>query len=366
MFQEHILCDLEELPLELFDEIASYLDIPTLKALSLTSSIWRSARIRRFFRTLTLHGGHESLSSCSKFLADFQKQAPVPCFRTVVLDGLKDDLSKALLPWCTRVHSIIMRDCPVENTTLIPSLIVLHALEFANLTFGSVADYFSILASLPSTLKTMTVGGNTFCESHLTFHTVGRGVRLECLRTKSADDLSVLVRDDCPVSLKDLRVADIEQASPHDFEDLVQSAPHLIDLHHNITTSKDRPASLPLHRLKTLYITERTEDPMATVWLLSTPSSVASTLQFIYRFEHLTTALLHPTFRNLIEVHIQIIEHRLANARRSASFFGFKVRRFRQRLEEMRSEISLMTGVLLIDPANPHILRPLLLFPGLE
>ncbi|PBK87189.1 hypothetical protein ARMGADRAFT_1035082 [Armillaria gallica] len=207
-FQEDLLSDLENLPLELFEEIASYLDIRTLIALSLTSSIWRAACIRFFFHTLTLHGDHSYCSS-SEFLADFKNQAPVPCLRNVVLKGLKEDRSNALLPWCTRVQSIKIKECLVGSTALLPSLILLADLELSNLTFGSVADYFLLLASLPSTLKKLTTRANIFRESQSIFHTMGLGVELEHLETKSAEDLSLLLRDDCPISLKSLRLAHV-------------------------------------------------------------------------------------------------------------------------------------------------------------
>ncbi len=237
-----IISYLEALPLELFDEIASYLDIPTLKALSLTSSIRRAACVRLFFRTLTLQGDHGH-SSSSKFLADFKNQAPVPSLRKVVLERLQKDLSQALLPWCTRVHSIKIQECLVGNTALLPSLIILNDLELSNLTFGSVAGYFWLLASLPSTLKKLTARGNTFLESHSICHTVRRGIGLEHLGTKSAEDLSLLLRDDCPISLKSLRVASVPQYRAHDLEDLVQKAPRLVDLRIDIRREEDRPGT---------------------------------------------------------------------------------------------------------------------------
>ncbi|KAK0188286.1 hypothetical protein F5146DRAFT_1002386 [Armillaria mellea] len=241
-FQEDLLSDLEDLPLELFDDIASYLDVPTLKALSLTSSIRRAACIRLFFHTLTLRGDH-GRSSSSEFLADFKNQAPVACLRRVVLDDLKEDLAKALLPWCTRVLSIKLKKCVVGNMALLPSLIHLGDLELWGLTFALVSDYFRLLESLPSSLKSLTARENTFGESQSVFHAVARGINLERLETRSADDLAMLLRNDCPISPKSLQYFHVRQARPHDLEDLFQRAPRLTDLHITIETQEHRPSS---------------------------------------------------------------------------------------------------------------------------
>ncbi|PBK87171.1 hypothetical protein ARMGADRAFT_1085939 [Armillaria gallica] len=95
----------------------------------------------------------------------------------------------------------------VGNTALLPSLNVLNVLELSNLTFGSVADYFWLLASIPSITKSLAILGNTFRESQSICDAVGRGIELEHLEMKSAEDSSLFLRDDCPTSLKSLRVA---------------------------------------------------------------------------------------------------------------------------------------------------------------
>ncbi|KAK0430368.1 hypothetical protein EV421DRAFT_1744181 [Armillaria borealis] len=145
-------------------------------------------------------------------------------------------------------------------------------------------DYFKLLANLPPTLKKLTVRGIEFKyhqSEPIVDNIVSRGAALEHLETDSAEDLTLLLKDHCPISLKSLRVANVPQARPHDLEVLVQTAPHLIDLRLDISTPEDRPVSLPLTRLKLLSITDRTESVEAIIQLLSSPSDVPSALQVL-------------------------------------------------------------------------------------
>ncbi|KAK0484109.1 hypothetical protein EDD18DRAFT_1336332 [Armillaria luteobubalina] len=238
-FEHDLHSEVEKLPLELFEEIVSYLDIPTIKKLSRVSSVFRKACIPLFFRNLVLSG--DSSVRSTEILATFKERTLVPSLRKVELRGLKEDLSQALLAWCTRVRTIKIEECLVGNTSILPSLIVLYDLELSNLTFASADDYFQLLASLPPTLKKLAVFGSTFLESQSISYAVGRGIEVEHLQTESAEDLSLLLRDDCPISLKSLRVAHVSRASPHDLERLVQSTPHLIDLKIDIRKPEDRP-----------------------------------------------------------------------------------------------------------------------------
>ncbi|KAK0485473.1 hypothetical protein EDD18DRAFT_1427976 [Armillaria luteobubalina] len=314
-FEHDLHSEVEKLPLELFEEIVSYLDIPTIKKLSRVSSVFRKACIPLFFRNLVLSG--DSSVRSTEILATFKERTLVPSLRKVELRGLKEDLSQALLAWCTRVRTIKIEECLVGNTSILPSLIILYDLELSNLTFASADDYFQLLTSLPPTLKKLAVSGNTFLESKLISYAVGRRIEVEHLQTESAEDLSLLLRDDCPISLKSLRVAHVSQASPHDLEPLVQSTPHLIDLKIDIKKPEDRPASFPLTRLKYLTVMDRTRPPNTVIQLFSTPD-IASPLEvvnfsmlvsgWLSGLRRLVVAFSHPQSCKLKQVNITLLQ----------------------------------------------------------
>ncbi len=170
-------------------------------------------------------------------------QAPLPCFHTIKIEGVMQDVSAGLRQWCGKVHTVKIKDTNIGNTTILPSLTILKDLELSDLTFCVVEDYFKLLANLPPTLKKLKVRGIEF-KYHQSWpivrNIVGRGVDLEHLETDSAEDFSLLLRDDCPISLKSLRVAYVPQARPNDLEALVQTTPHLIHLRLDISTPEHR------------------------------------------------------------------------------------------------------------------------------
>ncbi|KAK0431863.1 hypothetical protein EV421DRAFT_2024311 [Armillaria borealis] len=166
---------------------------------------------------------------------------------TIGLTWIMEDLSASLLPWCANAHTVRISSGNVRNTAIIPSLSVLRDLELSRLTFCVVEDYFKLLANLPPTLKKLAVHGIRFRFGNSgtgCYATVRRGAEVEHLETYLGEDLSVLLRDDCPISLKSLRVAYVPQALPHDLENLVQRTPHFIDLRLDIATPEDRPGFL--------------------------------------------------------------------------------------------------------------------------
>ncbi|KAK0490183.1 hypothetical protein EDD18DRAFT_1416845 [Armillaria luteobubalina] len=292
-FEHDLHSEVEKLPLELFEEIVSYLDIPTIEKLSRVSSVFRKACIPLFFRNLVLSG--DSNVRSTEILATFKEKTLVPSLRKVELRGLKEDLSQALIAWCTRVRTIKIEECLVGNTSILPSLIVLYDLELSNLTFA--------YSRLPPTLKKLAVFGNTFLESQLISYAVGRGIEVEHLQTESAEDLSLLLRDDCPISIKSLRVTHVSQASPHDLERLVQSTPHLIDLKIDIQKPEDRPGI--------------TRPPNTVIQLFSTPD-IASPLEvvnfsmpvsdWLSGLRRLVVAFSHPRFCKLKQVNITLLQ----------------------------------------------------------
>ncbi|KAK0430131.1 hypothetical protein EV421DRAFT_1937097 [Armillaria borealis] len=296
-FEQHLRSDLENLPLELFEEIVSYLNIPTIKMLSCASSIIRKACIPLFFRSL-------SLPELAQGQAQMAERGSLHSPHSVEYQILKD-------------------------------------FELSNLTFQSVEDYFWLFASLPSTLKKLTVLGNIFRDSQSTCHAVGRGIELEHLETKSAEDLSLLLRDDCPISLKSLRVASVTLSRSHDLEDLVQRTPRLVDLRIDIKRREDQPVSFPLTRLKSLSIIDRTEPLDTVIQLLSTPN-IASPLEvvnlsmviygWLSRLPLLVAAFSHPQFCKLKEVKIMLLAS-YANIRISRAILNNYARKFERDLE---------------------------------
>ncbi|SJL16866.1 uncharacterized protein ARMOST_20396 [Armillaria ostoyae] len=324
-FEQYLRSDLENLPLELFEEIVPYLNIPTIKTVSRASSILHKACIPLFFRSLSLYGDRGGLSK--DVLTDLNKCTLIPSLRRVKLRWLKEYLSTALIPWCTRVHSIKIDECLVGNTALLPSLIVLKDLELSNLTFESVEDYFWLLASLPSTLRKLAVLGNTFRKSQSTCHAVGRGIELEHLETKSAEDFHYEWRPFLSRS--------------HDLEDLVQRTPCLVDLCIDIKRREDQPVSFPLTRLKSLSIIDRTEPSDTVIQLLSVPN-IASPLEvvnlsmviygWLSRMPLLVAAFSHPQFCKLNKVKIMLLAS-YANIRISPAILNDYARKFEHDLE---------------------------------
>lgn len=115
-----------DLPLELLEEIVSHLDIFSTKDLSLTSSTLHAICFPHIFRTLSLSG------LTLKFLADFKRHTPMPCFHTLKMYGVMQDLSTGLLPWCNKVHTMHLNN---SNTAILPSLSVLSVLKLTDMTF---------------------------------------------------------------------------------------------------------------------------------------------------------------------------------------------------------------------------------------
>ncbi len=75
-----------ELPPELFEEILSHLDIPTIKVLSLAFSNFHTVCFPYLFRSLSLNG---DLRPAPKFLSVFRGRRPIPWLRKVELKWLK-------------------------------------------------------------------------------------------------------------------------------------------------------------------------------------------------------------------------------------------------------------------------------------
>ncbi|PBK64319.1 hypothetical protein ARMSODRAFT_1007177 [Armillaria solidipes] len=189
---------LEDLPPELLQQILSLLDIPTLKWLSLASSFLRAVCFPYIFRAVFLYG-----PACT-FIDDLKGRAPTR-MHTIGLTWIMGDISASLLPWCAKVHTVRISSGNVRNTEIIRWLSVLRDLELSRLTFWVVEDYFRLLANLPPTLKKLAVHGIRFRFDNSgtgCYATVRRGAEVQHLETHLGEDLSVLLRDDCPISLK--------------------------------------------------------------------------------------------------------------------------------------------------------------------
>ncbi|KAK0224534.1 hypothetical protein EDD85DRAFT_859622 [Armillaria nabsnona] len=238
----HQRTGIDDLPVELFEEIISHLNIPSIKSLSRTSSTLRTICFPHIFRTLSF-----SLHKSYTFLADFKGCTPMPCFRIIKLTFVDDNISTGLLPWSTRAHTVRISATNLRNTAILPSLSVLRELELSYVTFWVVDDYFRLLGNLPPTLKRLKAHEINFHRLRPpVYATVGRGVALEYLDTDKAQDLSVLLRDGCPISLASLRVASVPQCRSHDLKDLIQRAPCLLDLRVDFERLKDLPGTSPI------------------------------------------------------------------------------------------------------------------------
>ncbi len=227
---------LEDLPPELLQQILSLLNIPTLRWLSLASSILRASCFPYIFRAVFLYGPTWTL------IADFKGRG-LNRMHTLGLTWIMEDLP---FLWCANVHTVKISSGNVRNTEIIPLLSVLKDLGLSRSTFRVVKDYFKLLANLPRTLKKLAVHGIRFRFDNSgtgSYTTVRRGAKVEHLETYLREDLSGLLRDDCPISLKSLRAAYVPQRRPHDLECLVQRTPHLIDLRLDIATQEYQPGA---------------------------------------------------------------------------------------------------------------------------
>ncbi|SJL16860.1 uncharacterized protein ARMOST_20390 [Armillaria ostoyae] len=284
---------------------------------SLVSSTLHTACFPHLFRSLSLNG---DLRPAPKFLSVFQGHKPIACLRRIELKWLKEDISRALLPWCTKAHTAKINGSPVGNTAILPSLTTLEYLELANFSFSSVADFFALLSNLPSTLKQLKVRLNTFRDCQST----GIGshwIELSRLETDSAPDLAPFLRADCPVSLPSLRAASLRHPKNHDLGEFIRKTSLLLDL--SIET-EHRPVTLPLRRLKSLSIIDRTNVLGVLADFFTTPSdpdSISSPLESLNLtfscnnwlmpqqiFRHFAVALSQqPRFSHLKTLHLKMM-----------------------------------------------------------
>ncbi len=135
---------IDNLPVKFFEEIISHLNIPSIKSLSHTSSTLHTICFPHIFHTL-LCSHHKS----STFHSDFKGCTPMPCFCTIELTFMNDNISTSLLPWCTRAHTMRISITNLCNTTILPSLSILRELKLSYMTFWVVDDYFRFLGNLP-------------------------------------------------------------------------------------------------------------------------------------------------------------------------------------------------------------------------
>ncbi|KAK0475674.1 hypothetical protein EDD18DRAFT_1470229, partial [Armillaria luteobubalina] len=353
---------LEDLPPELLQHVLSLLDIPTLKRLSLASWSLRATCFPHIFRAVFLYG-----PTCT-FVDEVNERAPTR-MHTLRLAWIMEDISARILPWCAEVHTLKISSGNIRNTAIIPSLSVLIDLELSRLKFWVVEDYFRLLANLPPTLKKLVVHGIIFPfeDSGTGFYaTVRHGAELEHLETHLAEDLSVLLRDGCPISFKSLRVAYIPQCRPHDLEDLVQRAPHLIDLRLDIARPENRPVALPPTGLKSLSlsITDETEASDTLIELFSALSTLeVLNITFplswlVCSMDNFAAALSQPCLRNLKELNLQVMKS--VHCVNRQAFFEERVGRLRRRLGELATSPNIrFTAELVPDRSVSDIMRRL-------
>ncbi|PBK64279.1 hypothetical protein ARMSODRAFT_1054478 [Armillaria solidipes] len=319
--QQDLCLPIKDLPLELFEEILSHLDIPTIKVLSLTYSTLHTACFPHLFFSLSLNA---DLRPAPNFLSVFQRRKPIACLRRIELKWLKEDVSRALLPWCTKAHTAKINGSPVGNTAILPALIALNNLELANLFFSSVADYFALLSNLPSTFNAQATQGPPEYVSRVAVN---------------------LDRADCPVSLPSLRAASLRYPENHDLGEFIRKTSLLLDL--SIET-EHRPVSIPLRRLKALSIIDRTNVLGVLEDFFTTPSDsddISSPLESLnltfscnnWRmpqqiFRHFAVALSQqPRFRHLKTLHLKMM--RPLSTVNISEMFDSWVRRFELDLE---------------------------------
>ncbi|PBK90340.1 hypothetical protein ARMGADRAFT_1082624 [Armillaria gallica] len=207
---------IQKLPPELVAETLSYLTVAEIKPLSLTCTMLNNDCFPFVFRNFSLHGDHRP---APKFFATSKTE-----------HRLNEDISKEILPWSTRVRNAKFKGGPLGNLTILPSLKLLQVLELAYIAAQSRREYFEILSTIPLSVKDLSLRDNTFLDSSLLLHPVTHRIEVEGLHISLLTDLSSLLEDDCPISLRSLRLTSISHPEPQELRDLVERNPLLIDL----------------------------------------------------------------------------------------------------------------------------------------
>ncbi|KAK0454274.1 uncharacterized protein EV420DRAFT_1695827 [Desarmillaria tabescens] len=260
---------LEELPAELILEIVSCLDVPSIKKLSLASSTLHRICFPALFQYLFFYDFGDRTPR--RFLSDMRRRCPVPCVRKLSFNDLRADVkSQALLKWCAAVREfeILSASNPKLYAPLLSGLGDLRAVELHRVTFQRVADFFELLRSLSATVKDLTIGNTiefvSTSDNYPILPQTGRRIKVEKLVVSSCLVLELLLRDDSPVELSRLKVAETRYVTPSIINKLGYLNPRLAKLVIQDPALESNSESLVLPAVKHLTLSFRLSEWRST------------------------------------------------------------------------------------------------------
>ncbi|SJL14800.1 uncharacterized protein ARMOST_18271 [Armillaria ostoyae] len=223
---------LEQLPVELVLEILSYLRVPAIKQLSLVSSTLRPICFPAIFQKISFSAS----KTPRNFLTDMHLLWPHPCVRKLSFTDVDTNLkSHALLEWCAPAQEFEMWSIsnPRLYVPLLSRLGELRVVKLDRITFQRLADLFELLRSLSTKVKDLTIGDAvkfvSMSENDPVLWT-GKRIKVERLGVSAPLVLELLLRDDSPVELSHLKVAETRHAGTHTINKLVRLSPRLVKL----------------------------------------------------------------------------------------------------------------------------------------
>ncbi|KAK0488318.1 hypothetical protein EDD18DRAFT_1420209 [Armillaria luteobubalina] len=265
---------LEKLPVELVLEILCYLRIPDIKQFSLVSWTFRPICFSAIFQKISFSAS----KTPRNFLTDMHLHWPHKCVQKLSFTSIDTNLKPhALLEWCTPAREFEM--CSMSNPTiyapLLSGLSELRVVKLARITFQRPKDFFELLQSLSTKVKDLTIGEDvkfmSMSENDPVLWT-GKRIEIECLSVSASLVLGLLLRDDSPVKLSHLKVAETRHAESHTINKFVRLSPRLVNLSiedpplESNNASIQYPTTEPLKvaALKTLTLSFHTLRPGST------------------------------------------------------------------------------------------------------
>ncbi|KAK0454267.1 uncharacterized protein EV420DRAFT_1555996 [Desarmillaria tabescens] len=262
---------LEQFPVELVFEILSYLNVPTIKRLSLVSSTLRPICFPAIFQSISI----SAYRTPRDFLTDMRLRWPIPCVRKLSFNSVDADLKPyALLQWCAPARELEMRSIsnPRLYVPLLSGLGELRVVRLDRIAFHRFADLFELLQSLSSKVKDLTIGSAVGFASMPSENDpilwTRKRIKLEKLSISTSLVLELLLREDSPVDLSQLNTAETRNVGSHTINKLGRLSPRLVKL-----VIKDPPLEsnneyLELPAIKELTLSfrvlERRSTPLST------------------------------------------------------------------------------------------------------
>ncbi|PBK79988.1 hypothetical protein ARMGADRAFT_1099681 [Armillaria gallica] len=257
---------LEQLPVELVLEILSYLRVPAIKELSLVSSTLRPICFPAIFQKISFCAS----KTPRNFLTGMHLRWPHSCVRSLSFTSVNTNLKPhALLEWCAPAREFEMRSIsnPMLYVPLLSGLTELRVVKLDRITFQRLADLFELLRSLFTKVKDLTIGDAvkvmSMSENDPVLWT-GKRIKVEKLGVSAPLVLELLLRDDSPVELSHLKIAETRHAGTHTINKLVRLSPRLVKLIIEDPLLESNNESLKVTAIKELTLSFRALRPGST------------------------------------------------------------------------------------------------------